>query len=192
MTELERRKTMEDLIVVTYDNQYSAVDNMQTLRNLNEDWVVAIHDAVAVSRDSYGKLNIQDSYKATTGEGVGWGVLLGTMLGGLALAPFTAGLSTAAAAGAVTAGAVGGATLGGVTGAAVAADDKETSGLSEEFVSEVSDTIKRGESALFVLAESHDPERVAAYFRGTGGKIIQTNLNAYEQQRAQQILAGNY
>ena len=79
-----------------------------------------------------------------------------------------------------------------MTGAALAEDDKDTGGLSEDFVSEVSDTIKRGQSALFVLAESHDPDRMAAYFRGTGGTIIETNLNPYEQQRVKQILAGNY
>jgi uncharacterized membrane protein len=183
---------MEDLIVVTYENEYSAVENMAKLRTLDYDWVVEIHDAVAVSRDADGKLHIQDNYKPTAGEGAGWGVLLGTVLGGMALAPFTGGLSAAAAAGAVGAGALGGATLGGLTGAVIAADDKDTSGVSEEFVSEVTDTIKRGQSALFALVESHDPERVASYFRGTGGKIIRTNLSPAEQARAEQILAGNY
>jgi uncharacterized membrane protein len=183
---------MEDLIVVTYDNQYSAVENMQTLRRLNYDWVVDIRDAVAVSRDSYGKLHVQDSYKETPGEGAGWGVLLGSMLGGLALAPFTAGASTAVAAGTVAAGAVGGATLGGLTGAAVAYDEKEVFGISEEFVAQVSATIQRGQSALFALVASNDPNRVANYFRGTGGKIFQTRLSPAEAERAQQILAGNY
>ncbi len=183
---------MEDLIVVAYKNEYSAADNMKTLRNLTFDWVVEIYDAVAVARDADGKLHIQDSYKPTTGEGAGWGVLLGSMLGGLALAPFTGGLSAAAATGAVAAGAAGGAGLGGLTGAAVASDDKDADGISEDFVNEVSTTIKRGESALFVLADTNDPERVAAYFRGTDGTIIRTNLSPYEEMRAQQILAGNY
>jgi len=168
------------------------VENMAKLRTLDYDWVVEIHDAVAVARDADGKLQIQDSYKPTAGEGAGWGVLLGTILGGLALAPFTGGLSAAAAAGAVGAGAVGGATLGGLTGAVIAADDKDTSGVSEEFVAQVTDTIKRGQSALFALVESHDPEQVAKYFRGTGGTIIRTNLSPAEQARAEQILAGNY
>jgi uncharacterized membrane protein len=183
---------MEGLLVVAYDNEYSAVENMGTLRRLDYDWVVDIHDAVAVTRDADGKLHIQDSYKPTAGEGAGWGVLLGSVLGGLALAPFTGGLSAAAAAGAVGAGAVSGATIGGLTGAAVAADDKDIDGVSEVFVDQVTDTIKRGQSALFALVESRDPERVAQYFRGTGGKIISTNLSPYEQMRAKQILAGNY
>jgi uncharacterized membrane protein len=183
---------VEDLIVVTYNNEYSAVENMQTLRRLDDDWVVDIHDAVAVARDTDGKLHVQDSFRTTTDQGAGWGVLLGTILGGLTLAPFTGGLSAAAAAAGVTAGAVGGAAIGGVTGASMAADEKETYGISEEFVSRVSATINRGQSAIFALVDSSNPERVGRYFRGTGGTIIHTNLNPYEQQRAQEILTGKY
>jgi uncharacterized membrane protein len=182
---------MEGMIVVAYKNEFAAQVNMQTLRKLNRDWIVDIHDAVAVARDADGKLHIQDSYKPTSKAGAGWGVLLGTILGGLALAPLTGGLSTAAAAGVVAAGAAGGATFGGIGGADMASWDKLADGLSEEFVSEVSDTIKRGQSAIFALVETRDPDAMAAYFRGTGGKIIRTTLSLYEQERAQQILTGS-
>ena len=109
---------MEDLIVVTYDSEYRAQETMNTLRSLNDNWIVDLYDAVAVSRDVNGRLDIMDSYQMTSKEGAGWGVLAGTLLGGIALAPFTGGLSTAAAAEAVAAGAVSGAALGGITGAA--------------------------------------------------------------------------
>lgn len=180
---------MEDLIVVTYPNQYGAVENMRILRGLDFDWVVYIQDAVAVARGTNGKLYLQDSFKPTTDEGAGWGVLLGAILGGLAFAPFTGGLSAAVAAGTVTAGAVGGATLGGLTGAVVASDEKEIYGVSEDFVAQVSGTIKPGQSALFALIDSYDPDRVARYFQGTGGTIIRTTLSPYEQAYYQRILS---
>jgi len=183
---------MDDLIVVAYKNEYSAQETLNGLRDLNGDWLVDIQDAVAVVRDEDGKLNVQDSYQMTSKEGAGWGVVFGTILGGLVLAPFTGGMSAAVAAGTVAAGAVGGAALGGVTGAAMASDDKDNFGLSEDFVSEVSDTIKPGHSAIFALVESHHPEELADYFRGTGGKIIRTNLTPYQQERVQEILAGSY
>jgi uncharacterized membrane protein len=184
---------MEDMIVVVYENEYEAQENMGTLRNLSTyDWMVDIHDAVAVVRDTNGKLHIQDSYRASPKAGAGWGVLLGTILGGLVLAPLTGGLSTAAAAGVVAAGAVSGAAIGGTTGAAVAVMDKDEHGLSEEFVSEVSESIKKGESAIFALVESHDPRQVAEYFRGTGGTIVRTNLTPSQQERIQQILTASY
>jgi uncharacterized membrane protein len=162
---------------------------MRILRGLDLDWVAYVHDAVAVSRGANGKLRMQDSIRATTAEGVGWGVLLGAILGGLAFAPFTGGLSAAAAAGTVAAGAAGGATLGGLTGAVAATDEKEIYGVSEDFVAQVSATIAPGHSALFALVESHEPERVASYFRGTGGTIIRTTLSPYEQEHYQKILA---
>lgn len=183
---------MADMIAAVYKNQYRAMENMARLRKLDEDWLVDIQDAVAVARDANGKLHIQDSFKPTPQAGAGWGALLGTVLAGLALAPFTGGLSAATAAGGIAAGTVGGATLGGLTGAAVAETDKVQHGLSEEFVTEVSDAIKRGQSAIFALVEVHDPDYVANYFRGTGGRIIRTSLGPHEQQRLQEILAGRY
>jgi uncharacterized membrane protein len=118
-------------------------------------------------------------------------VLLGTILGGLVLAPFTGGLSTAAA-GTVAAGAVGGAALGGIAGAQAASKQKHDFGLPEEFVLEVSETVKPGKSAIFMVVEVDDREYVAEYFRGTGGTIIRTTLTPSEQERVQQILSGSY
>jgi len=120
---------MDDLIVVAYKNEYSAQETLNGLRDLNGDWLVDIQDAVAVVKDEDCKLNVQDSYQMTSKEGAGWGVVFGTILGGLVLAPFTGGMSAAVAAGTVAAGAVGGAALGGVTGAAMASDDKDNFGL---------------------------------------------------------------
>src|SRR5262245_24905669 len=108
---------MEDLIVVTYNNESKAQETINVLRSLNDNWIVNLYDAVAVSRDINGKLNVDDSYQLTSKEGAGWGILWGTLIGGLVFAPFTGGLSTAAAAGTVAAGAAGGAVLGGLTGA---------------------------------------------------------------------------
>jgi uncharacterized membrane protein len=181
---------MEDLIVVTYGNEYRAQETINTLRSLNDNWIVNLYDAVAVTRDTNGKLNVQDSYQMTRGEGAGWGILWGTLIGGLIFAPFTGGLSVAAAAGTVAAGAATGAALGGLTGAATADLDKDDFGLSEDFVYQVSQQIKPGNSAIFALADSRDPDQVANFFRGTGGTILRTSLTPAQESRVQQVLAG--
>jgi uncharacterized membrane protein len=181
---------MKDLIVVTYDNQYMAQENLDALRSLNDNWIVYLYDAVAVARDVNGKLDVQDSYQLTTKEGAGWGILWGTLIGGLVFAPFTGGLTAAAAAGTVAAGAAGGAVFGGMSGAVGASLGKEDYGLSEDFVDQVSESIKPGNSAIFALVESRDPDQVAQYFRGTGGTIIRTTLTPQQQDRVQQVLAG--
>ncbi len=148
---------MEDLIVVAYDDEYKAQETMNVLRSLNDNWIVDLHDAIAVERNVNGKFNVLDSYQMTTGEGAGWGVLWGTVIGGLLFAPFTGGMSATAAAGTIAAGAMGGGALGGLTGAATASFDKDEFGLSEDFVYQVSQNIKPGSSAIFALVESSQP-----------------------------------
>jgi uncharacterized membrane protein len=183
---------MKDLMVVVYDNPDSALDTLDKLRSLNSEWLVGIHDAVAVVRGYDGQLHMQDSYQMTPEEGGGWGVWWGGLLGGLALAPFTGGLSAAVATATVVAGVVGGATLGGATGAMGAEVHKEDTGLPQYFVDEVSAALQPGASTIFVVAESPDPLRVAEFFRATGGTILRTTLPQWQQERIQAILTDHH
>ena len=64
---------MEDLIVVAYDDEYKAQETMNVLRSLNDNWIVNLHDAVAVERNVNGAFNVLDSYQMTSGEAAGWG-----------------------------------------------------------------------------------------------------------------------
>ena len=61
-------------------------------------------------------------------------------------------------------------------GAEDAADFKRRYGISDEFVDQVGKLINPGESAVFVLARTVDPDLVAEKFRGYGGRILRTNL----------------
>ena len=68
---------MAELIVVGFKkDMYRASEVLNELMELNDDWVVDLHDAVAVYRDYSGKLRVDQSYQMTTGEGAGWGVQL--------------------------------------------------------------------------------------------------------------------
>src|SRR5260370_40648584 len=88
---------MAGLIVVGFKkDMYRASEVLNTLSDMNESWVVDLHDAVAVYRDSGGKLRVDQSYQMTTGEGAAWGGLFGGLVGALLVAPFTGGASVAA------------------------------------------------------------------------------------------------
>jgi len=110
------------------------------------------------------------------------------MIGALLAAPFTAGLSTAAAAATLGAGA---ATMGSV-GGAIGADDAESFkreyGISDEFVKEVGGMIAPGDSAVFAVIRGGNPEQVAERFRGYGGTILRTNLSPRAAERVQQTI----
>src|SRR5215468_5987592 len=123
---------MAELIVVGFKkDMYRASEVLNKLMDLNDDWVVDLHDAVAVYRDYEGKLRVDQSCQMTTGEGAAWGGLWGMLIGATLAIPFTAGASAAAVAGTVAAGALGGTAIGAGAGAIDASAWKDEFGIPE-------------------------------------------------------------
>jgi len=178
----------QNLIVVGFHGKHRASEVLGQLEQLTADWSLDLKDAVAAYRTDDGRLRIDQSVQPTTKEGAGWGVFIGSMIGALLAAPFTAGLSTAAAA--TTLG-FGAATMGGV-GGAIGADDAESFkreyGISDEFVKEVGGMIAPGDSAVFAVIRGGNPEQAAEKFRGYGGTILRTNLSPRAAERVQQTI----
>jgi len=182
---------MAELIVVGFKkDMYRASEVLNTLQDMNSSWVVDLHDAVAVYRDYNGKLRVDQSYQMTTGEGAAWGGLFGGLIGALIAAPFTAGASAAVAAAALATGSLSGVALGATAGAIDAEDWKEDYGISEDFVQRVSTMVQPGDSAIFALLRSLDPDLVAAQFKGYGGSILRTTLSNEQRAKVEATLQG--
>jgi uncharacterized membrane protein len=180
---------MAELIVVGFKkDMYRASEVLNTLQDMNDSWVVDLNDAVAVYRDYNGKLRVDQSYQMTTGEGAAWGGLFGGLIGALLAAPFTAGVSAAAAGAALAAGSLSGVTLGATAGALDADSWKEDFGISEDFVQRVGTMVQPGDSAIFALLRSIDPELVAAQFKGYGGTILRTTLSSEQREKVEATL----
>jgi uncharacterized membrane protein len=179
-----------NLIVVGFKkDMYRASEVLNALQALNDDWVVDLHDAVAVYRDYNGKLRVDQSYQMTTGEGAAWGGLMGSLIGlTLAAIPFTGGAS-AAAAGALAAGAAGGAAIGAGTGAIDASWWKNEFGIPDDFVKQVGAMIQPGDSAIYALLRTASPAIVADQFRGYGGTILSTTLSRDQQAKVEKVLS---
>jgi uncharacterized membrane protein len=181
---------MAELIVVGFKNQmYRASEVLNELLTMNDDWVVDLHDAVAVYRDYNGKLRVDQSYQMTTGQGAAWGGLWGLLIGATLAIPFTGGASAAAAAGAIAAGAAGGTALGAGLGAADAESWKDEFGIPEDFVQEVSVLIQPGDSAIYAILRVSNPDIVADQFRGYGGTILRTTLSGDQQAKVEKVLS---
>jgi uncharacterized membrane protein len=179
-----------ELIVVGFKkDMYRASEVLNQLLALNDDWVVDLHDAVAVYRDYNGKLRVDQSYQMTTGDGAALGGLWGLLIGATLAIPFTAGASAAAAAGAMAAGAIGGTALGAGLGAADAASWKEEFGIPDEFVQRVGALIQPGDSAIYAILRTADPGIVADQFRGYGGTILRTTLSRDQQDKVEKVLS---
>ena len=181
---------MAELIVVGFKNQmYRASEVLNELLSMNDDWVVDLHDAVAVYRDYNGKLRVDQSYQMTTGQGAAWGGLWGLLIGATLAIPFTGGASAAAAAGAIAAGAAGGTALGAGLGAMDAESWKDEFGIPEDFVQQVSVLIQPGDSAIYAILRVGDPDIVADEFRGYGGTILRTTLSRDQQAKVEKVLS---
>src|SRR5215471_10087481 len=127
---------------------------------MDDDWVVDLHDAVAVYRDYNGKLRLDQSYQMTTGEGAGWGghrALAGGAVGG------------------------GAGTIGGPWW-------KDEFGIPDDFVKQIGGMVQPGDSAVFALLRSANPDVVAETFRGYGGTILSTTLSRGQQEKVENVL----
>jgi uncharacterized membrane protein len=188
----ERRTIVAELIVVGFKkDMYRASEVLNELLELNDDWVVDLHDAVAVYRDYGGKLRVDQSYQMTTGEGAGWGSFWGLLIGATLAIPFTAGASAAAAAGAVAAGAAAGTALGAGLGAADASAWKDEFGIPDDFVQRVGTMVQPGDSAIFAILRVGNPDVVADQFRGYGGTILRTTLSRDQQAKVEKALSAS-
>jgi len=176
---------MAQLVVVGFKkDMYRASEVLNDLQSLNDDWVVDLQDAVAVYRDYNGKLRVDQSYQMTSGEGAAWGGLMGSLIGlTIAAIPFTGGAS------AVAAGAAGGAALGAGAGALDASWWKDDFGIPDDFVKEVGTMIQPGDSAIYALLRTANPELLVAQFRGYGGTILSTTLSPDQQAKVEKVLS---
>jgi len=181
-----------ELIVVGFKkDMYRASEVLNELLNLNDNWVVDLHDAVAAYRDYNGKLRVDQSYQMTTGEGAAWGGLWGLLIGATLAIPFTAGASAAAAAGAIAAGAAGGTAIGAGAGAIDASSWKDEFGIPDDFVKQVSTMVQPGDSAIYAILRVGDPDVVADQFRGYGGTILRTTLTHDQQAQVEKVLSAS-
>ena len=188
----ERRTIVPELIVVGFKkDMYRASEVLNDLLRLNYDWVVDLHDAVAVYRDYGGKLRVDQSYQMTTGEGAGWGALWGLMIGSILAIPFTAGASAAAAGAAVATGAISGTAIGAGLGAVDASSWKDSFGIPDDFVQQVGALVQPGDSAIFAILRVGNPDVMADQFRGYGGTILHTTLSKDQQAKVEKVLSAS-
>jgi uncharacterized membrane protein len=178
-----------DLVVIGFKNDvHRASDVLVELQELDEGWAVDLQDAVAAYRDRKGKLRIDQSVHATTGEGASWGFLWGSLIGATLAIPFTAGGSAVVAAEALAAGVFGGGALGGGAGAFGASWWKDEFGISQDFVEQVGAMIQPGDSAIYALLRTANPNAVADRFRGYGGTILSTTLTRDQEAKLEKVL----
>lgn len=65
---------------------------------------------------------------------------------------------------------------------------KDEFGIPDDFVSQVGTMVQPGDSAIFALLRTANPDIVADQFRGYGGTILSTTLSRGPQAKVENVL----
>lgn len=181
---------MKDLVVAAYGSSFGALQMLDDITGLKFPWLGDIDAALVVSRDAEGRLDVRDTYPPATEEGPEGRVFLGVLLGGLMLAPLTAGVSAVAPAGAGVAGATGAALLAHLDTEPGEFFVPADIGLPAAFTTRVAESIPLDHSAIIALVERREPNEVSEFLRGTGAVVNRITLTPEQLDRIQQLRAG--
>jgi uncharacterized membrane protein len=103
-------------------------------------------------------------------RGAGWGALWGVLAGALFLVPV----------------------VGGVVGAAIGALSKATdgTGITKDDLKRIRTEVVEGTSALFLVTEAGELDRLGERFRGVDKKLVSTNLTEAERETLLETFGG--
>jgi uncharacterized membrane protein len=152
---------MTAFTVWKFDDPDGASQAALTLKNAERDGLVNIHDHAVVKWPAGASRPTAKHGHEGTWHGTGWGALWGLLLGALFFVPV----------------------LGGVAGAAIGAISKATegTGITKEQLEKIHGQVTEGTSALFVVTEEGDLDRLGERFHGMHSKLVDTNLTAEER-----------
>jgi uncharacterized membrane protein len=151
---------MSTLVVVGYDDPYTAEEVRLKLRQLEGEHMLDIEDAVVAVQDEKGKVKLHQTV-GLTDEG-----------------RFSAGFC-----GSLTGLIFQNATLAGPSGALT------DLGIDDHFMKELTASLVPGSSTLFVLVRHATPDKVLEELTGTGGRILKTSLSHEDQSKLQTALS---
>lgn len=158
---------MSHLVVIGYDDVHKAEEVRLMLIKLQHEYLIDLEDAVVAVKKPDGKIKLNQVFDPTAAGAVS-GTFWGMLIGALFLMPFL--------------GAAVGAASGALSGALTDV------GIDDKFMKELSETLKPGSSALFVLVRSVTPDKVLEHLQGVGGKVLKTSLTHQDEAKLQAVL----
>jgi uncharacterized membrane protein len=153
---------MTAFTVWKFDGPDGAEHAASVLKDCERDGLVKILDHAVVSWPKDASHPTTKQSHEESWRGTGWGAFWGVLLGALFFVPV----------------------IGGIAGAAIGAIAKMTqdSGITKEQLQKIRTEVTPGTSALFMVTEQGDLDRVGERFHGLHSKLIDTNLTDAERQ----------
>lgn len=162
---------MTTFTVWKFDDPDGADRAARLLQDAEADALVKIDDH-AVVRWPAGESHPTTAHgRDGTWQGVGWGGILGLLIGTLFFVPL----------------------IGGLAGAALGALGKATedAGITKEQLEKIRVEVTEGTSALFAVTEQGDLDRLGERFRGVRGTLLATNLTDPERDLLLEIFGAD-
>jgi uncharacterized membrane protein len=159
---------MSELIAIAYRDERRAAKVVAALKSMRDNYLLDLEDAVYVTKDSAGKVEIHQTL-STTGAGAGWGSVSGLLVGALFLVPI-AGLLVGAGVGAL-------------------AGKLTDVGIRDDFVRTLSAELRPGSSAVIALVSDVAADKVAQDLSRFGGTILRTSLSQDAEAKLQETLS---
>jgi len=161
---------MSDLVIVAFNDEQTALDARQALVKLQREYLIEMEDAVVITRKDDGSVVLHQAVNLPAIGAVG-GTFWGGLVGLLFLNPL---LGAAVGAGA-------GALSGWLT----------DTGIDDDFLREVGQSVPPGGAALGVLIRKMTADKVLAGLSEFAGKgrVMQTSLTGEQEARLRDALA---
>jgi uncharacterized membrane protein len=154
---------LSDLVVLAFDSPAGANAAATRLEDLQKRQLITLADAAIVVRDSSGKPRVKQMHNLV-GAGALGGAFWGMLIGLLFLAPWL------------------GLAVGAVTGAL--AGRFTDVGIDDNFIKEVADAVKPGNSAIFLLIADVTPDKVVDDLKTLPGiSVLRTNLTPEQENK---------
>jgi uncharacterized membrane protein len=152
---------MTTFTVWKFEDPEGAAHAATLLKNAQEDGLVTIVDHAVMTWPEGSEKPETHHAHDNPKRGAAWGALWGVLGGALFTIPV----------------------IGGVAGLAIGALAKSTegAGITKDDLAKIRTEIVEGTSALFVVSEEGDLDRLGERFRGTDHKLIGTNLTDAER-----------
>ena len=161
---------MTTFTVWKFDTVDGAKHAAKELRRAQTDGLVTIVDhAVAEWPEGKSRPDI-DHHHDDTARGAGWGALWGLIGGALFMVPLV-GVAAGAAIGAL-------------------AKATEDAGITKEQLQTIRTELSEGTSALFLVTENADMDRLGERLRGVHSKLLTTNLTDAERATLLETFGG--
>ena len=162
---------MSNLIVIGFDNAADAFEMRAALAKLQTQYLIEMEDAVVVTRDAQGKVQLHQALNLTAAGTVS-GMFWGTLIGMLFMNPLV------------------GAAIGAGSGAL--SGKFSDIGINDQFMKDLGTTLASESAALFVLVRNSTPDKVLEGLKPfTGkGRVLQTSLTKDKEEELRAFIEG--